>query len=297
MAAPRPKDFVTTMATAALLSDAPRPAPAAAAPAAPAAAPAAPVPAAPAAGDVAGGGVDCEQPEELAVVWAAGKLRSIFTLLVECEEDDHVLACACEVLQILSSSHAGALAFNNNGSLAALASLLGRTHNPHTLEKITGTLWNLSCHESLRAALVELCLPALVEHVLVPESGWRSNFGDSPASPSPPGSSASPSAAFCNALTCLRVADPAGEPEPTAPPPTAPPPTAPPPTAAALAAAAPTAPPAAAMSPRELHQLRDELRDLQRELGGRRRDPTRSPQSRSPLAPPPAELEGDAYGG
>ncbi|XP_061437781.1 sterile alpha motif domain-containing protein 1-like [Lethenteron reissneri] len=140
-----------------------------------------------------------------------------------------------------------------------------------------GTLWNLSCHESLRAALVELCLPALVEHVLVPESGWRSNFGDSPASPSPPGSSASPSAAFCNALTCLRVADPAGEPEPTAPPPTAPPPTAPPPTAAALAAAAPTAPPAAAMSPRELHQLRDELRDLQRELGGATPRPDQEP--------------------
>ncbi|XP_061436955.1 catenin delta-2-like [Lethenteron reissneri] len=117
------------------------------------------------------------------------------------------------MLQVLSSSHAGALAFSNNGSLAALASLLGRTHNPHTLEKITGTLWNLSRHEFLRAALVELCLPALVEHVLVPESGWRSNFGDSPASPSPPGSSASPSAAFCNALTCLRElssADPDG---------------------------------------------------------------------------------------
>ncbi|XP_061437542.1 catenin delta-1-like, partial [Lethenteron reissneri] len=119
------------------------------------------------------------------VVWAAGKLRSIFTLLVECEEDDHVLASACEMLQVLSSSHAGALAFSNNGSLAALASLLGRTHNPQALEKITSTLWNLSCHESLRAALVELCLPALVEHVLVPESGWRSNFGDSPASTSP----------------------------------------------------------------------------------------------------------------
>ncbi|XP_061437150.1 catenin delta-2-like [Lethenteron reissneri] len=117
------------------------------------------------------------------------------------------------MLQVLSSSHAGALAFSNNGSLAALASLLGRTHNPQALEKITSTLWNLSRHESLRAALVELCLPALVEHVLVPESGWRSNFGDSPASTSPPGSSASPSAAFCNALTCLRElssADPDG---------------------------------------------------------------------------------------
>ncbi|XP_075917053.1 catenin delta-2-like [Petromyzon marinus] len=127
---------------------------------------------------------------------------------------------ACEVLQVLSSNHVGALALCNNGGIAAFASLLGRTHNPHTLEKITGTLWNLSCHEPLRAALVELCLPALVELVLVPESGWRSNVGDKPSSPSSPSSPvspsslsspASPSAAFCNALACLRelsLADP-----------------------------------------------------------------------------------------
>ncbi|CAF90038.1 unnamed protein product, partial [Tetraodon nigroviridis] len=65
------------------------------------------------------------------------------------------------------------IAIKNCDGVPALVRLLRKTHNQDLTDTITGTLWNLSSHDSVKMEIVDHALHALSDEVLVPHSGWE----------------------------------------------------------------------------------------------------------------------------
>ncbi|KAF7228258.1 catenin delta-1 isoform X2 [Nothobranchius furzeri] len=65
------------------------------------------------------------------------------------------------------------IAIKNCDGVPALVRLLRKTHNQDLTDTITGTLWNLSSHDSVKMEIVDHALHALVDEVIVPHSGWE----------------------------------------------------------------------------------------------------------------------------
>uniref|UniRef100_A0A3Q4AIT2 Uncharacterized protein n=1 Tax=Mola mola TaxID=94237 RepID=A0A3Q4AIT2_MOLML len=67
----------------------------------------------------------------------------------------------------------------------ALVRLLRKTQNQDLTDTITGTLWNLSSHDSVKMEIVDHALHALADEVIVPHSGWErgSNGGEESCKP------------------------------------------------------------------------------------------------------------------
>lgn len=60
--------------------------------------------------------------------------------------------------------------------------------DPHSKLKIcsnfaTGTLWNLSSHDSVKMEIVDHALHALADEVIVPHSGWEKGGGEESSKP------------------------------------------------------------------------------------------------------------------
>uniref|UniRef100_A0A667WJY0 Catenin delta 1 n=1 Tax=Myripristis murdjan TaxID=586833 RepID=A0A667WJY0_9TELE len=65
------------------------------------------------------------------------------------------------------------IAIKNCDGVPALIRLLRKTHDQDLTDTITGTLWNLSSHDSVKMEIVDHALHALSDEVMVPHSGWE----------------------------------------------------------------------------------------------------------------------------
>lgn len=65
------------------------------------------------------------------------------------------------------------IAIKNCDGVPALIRLLRKTRDQELTDTITGTLWNLSSHDSVKMEIVDHALHALADEVLVPHSGWE----------------------------------------------------------------------------------------------------------------------------
>ncbi|XP_075892573.1 catenin delta-1 isoform X2 [Nelusetta ayraudi] len=65
------------------------------------------------------------------------------------------------------------IAIKNCDGVPALIRLLRKTRDQDLTDIITGTLWNLSSHDSIKMEIVDHALHALSDEVMVPHSGWE----------------------------------------------------------------------------------------------------------------------------
>ncbi|XP_037833350.1 catenin delta-1-like isoform X2 [Kryptolebias marmoratus] len=65
------------------------------------------------------------------------------------------------------------IAIKNCDGVPALVRLLRKTRDQDLTDTITGTLWNLSSHDSVKMEIVDHALHALADEVVVPHSGWE----------------------------------------------------------------------------------------------------------------------------
>ncbi|KAM8771754.1 catenin delta-1 isoform 1-T2 [Acanthopagrus schlegelii] len=65
------------------------------------------------------------------------------------------------------------IAIKNCDGVPALVRLLRKTRDQDLTDTITGTLWNLSSHDSVKMEIVDHALHALSDEVMVPHSGWE----------------------------------------------------------------------------------------------------------------------------
>ncbi|XP_074810615.1 catenin delta-1 isoform X4 [Natator depressus] len=65
------------------------------------------------------------------------------------------------------------IAIKNCDGVPALVRLLRKARDMDLTEVITGTLWNLSSHDSIKMAIVDHALHALTDEVIIPRSGWE----------------------------------------------------------------------------------------------------------------------------
>ncbi|XP_023214630.1 catenin delta-2-like, partial [Centruroides sculpturatus] len=66
-------------------------------------------------------------------------------------------------------------AIRNAGGIPTLVQLLRKTPDNEIRELVTGILWNLSSSEELKKPIIDDALTVLVNHVIIPHSGWDRN--------------------------------------------------------------------------------------------------------------------------
>ncbi|KAJ8382416.1 hypothetical protein SKAU_G00031940 [Synaphobranchus kaupii] len=69
------------------------------------------------------------------------------------------------------------IAIKNCDGVPALVRLLRKARDQDLTDTITGTLWNLSSHDSVKMEIVDHALHALSDEVMVPYSGWERGGG------------------------------------------------------------------------------------------------------------------------
>ncbi|XP_042302293.1 catenin delta-1 isoform X7 [Sceloporus undulatus] len=82
---------------------------------------------------------------------------------------------ACGALKNISfgKDQDNKIAIKNCDGVPALVRLLRKARDMDLTEVITGTLWNLSSHDSIKMAIVDNALHALTDEVIIPRSGWE----------------------------------------------------------------------------------------------------------------------------
>ncbi|KFV65036.1 Catenin delta-1, partial [Dryobates pubescens] len=82
---------------------------------------------------------------------------------------------ACGALKNISfgKDQDNKIAIKNCDGVPALVRLLRKASDMDLTEVITGTLWNLSSHDSIKMAIVDHALHALTDEVVIPRSGWE----------------------------------------------------------------------------------------------------------------------------
>uniref|UniRef100_A0A8C5AK31 Catenin (cadherin-associated protein), delta 1 n=1 Tax=Gadus morhua TaxID=8049 RepID=A0A8C5AK31_GADMO len=90
-------------------------------------------------------------------------------------KNDKVHHAACGALKNISYGRdaENKIAIKNCDGVPALVRLLRKTHDQDLTDTITGTLWNLSSHDSVKMEIVDHALHALSDEVMVPRSGWE----------------------------------------------------------------------------------------------------------------------------
>ncbi|XP_067122385.1 catenin delta-2-like isoform X2 [Centruroides vittatus] len=85
---------------------------------------------------------------------------------------------ACGALRNLSfgrQNEENKRAIRNAGGIPTLVQLLRKTPDNEIRELVTGILWNLSSSEELKKPIIDDALTVLVNHVIIPHSGWDRN--------------------------------------------------------------------------------------------------------------------------
>uniref|UniRef100_A0A671UWV3 Catenin delta 1 n=1 Tax=Sparus aurata TaxID=8175 RepID=A0A671UWV3_SPAAU len=112
-------------------------------------------------------------------------IPSLVSLLDHPSKDVHHSACGALKNISYGRDQDNKIAIKNCDGVPALVRLLRKTRDQDLTDTITGTLWNLSSHDSVKMEIVDHALHALADEVIVPHSGWErgSNGGEESCKP------------------------------------------------------------------------------------------------------------------
>ncbi|KAJ8373426.1 hypothetical protein AAFF_G00265530 [Aldrovandia affinis] len=100
-------------------------------------------------------------------------IPSLVSLLDNPRKEVHHSACGALKNISYGRDHDNKIAIKNCDGVPALVRLLRKAIDQDLTDTITGTLWNLSSHDSVRMEIVDHALYALSSEVMVPHSGWE----------------------------------------------------------------------------------------------------------------------------
>ncbi|XP_036373215.1 catenin delta-1-like isoform X1 [Megalops cyprinoides] len=101
-------------------------------------------------------------------------IPSLVSLLDNPRKEVHHAACGALKNISYGRDPDNKIAIKNCDGVPALVRLLRKARDQDLTDTITGTLWNLSSHDSVKMEIVDHGLNALSSEVLVPHSGWES---------------------------------------------------------------------------------------------------------------------------
>ncbi|XP_010606602.1 catenin delta-1 isoform X4 [Fukomys damarensis] len=94
-------------------------------------------------------------------------------LLDHPKKEVHLGACGALKNISFGRDQDNKIAIKNCDGVPALVRLLRKARDMDLTEVITGTLWNLSSHDSIKMEIVDRALHALTDEVVIPHSGWE----------------------------------------------------------------------------------------------------------------------------
>uniref|UniRef100_A0A3Q0TAP8 Catenin delta 1 n=1 Tax=Amphilophus citrinellus TaxID=61819 RepID=A0A3Q0TAP8_AMPCI len=100
-------------------------------------------------------------------------IPALVSMLDNPHREVHYAACGALKNISYGKDHDNKIAIKNCDGVPALIRLLRKTHDQDLTDVITGTLWNLSSHDSVKMEIVDHALHALSDEVMVPHSGWE----------------------------------------------------------------------------------------------------------------------------
>ncbi|XP_062852343.1 catenin delta-1 isoform X2 [Trichomycterus rosablanca] len=105
-------------------------------------------------------------------------IPALVSMLDNPKKEVHHAACGALKNISYGRDHDNKVAIKNCDGIPALVRLLRKARDQDLTDTITGTLWNLSSHDSVKMEIVDHALHALSDEVLVAHSGWdRGNVG------------------------------------------------------------------------------------------------------------------------
>ncbi|XP_019129425.1 catenin delta-1 isoform X1 [Larimichthys crocea] len=100
-------------------------------------------------------------------------IPALVSMLDNPNKEVHYAACGALKNISYGKDPDNKIAIKNCDGVPALTRLLRKTHDQDLTDTITGTLWNLSSHDSVKMEIVDHALHALSDEVIVPHSGWE----------------------------------------------------------------------------------------------------------------------------
>ncbi|XP_030584789.1 catenin delta-1 isoform X2 [Archocentrus centrarchus] len=100
-------------------------------------------------------------------------IPALVSMLDNPHREVHYAACGALKNISYGKDHDNKITIKNCDGVPALIRLLRKTHDQDLTDVITGTLWNLSSHDSVKMEIVDHALHALSDEVMVPHSGWE----------------------------------------------------------------------------------------------------------------------------
>uniref|UniRef100_A0A8C1LJZ2 Catenin (cadherin-associated protein), delta 1 n=1 Tax=Cyprinus carpio TaxID=7962 RepID=A0A8C1LJZ2_CYPCA len=105
-------------------------------------------------------------------------IPALVSMLDNPKKEVHYAACGALKNISYGRDPDNKIAIKNCDGIPGLVRLLRKTRDQDLTDTITGTLWNLSSHDSVKMEIVDHALHALSDEVMVPHSGWeRGNEG------------------------------------------------------------------------------------------------------------------------
>ncbi|XP_077574708.1 catenin delta-1 isoform X3 [Stigmatopora nigra] len=105
-------------------------------------------------------------------------IPALVSMLDNPNKEVHYAACGALKNISYGKDPDNKIAIKNCDGVPALIRLLRKTHDQDLTDLITGTLWNLSSHDSVKMEIVDHALHALSDEVIVPRSGWGPGSND-----------------------------------------------------------------------------------------------------------------------
>ncbi|XP_031677081.1 catenin delta-1-like, partial [Oncorhynchus kisutch] len=100
-------------------------------------------------------------------------IPSLVSMLDNPKKEVHHAACGALKNISYGRDPDNKIAIKNCDGVPALVRLLRKTRDQDLTDTITGTLWNLSSHDSVKMEIVDHALHALSDEVMVAHSGWE----------------------------------------------------------------------------------------------------------------------------
>ncbi|XP_037545523.1 catenin delta-1 isoform X2 [Nematolebias whitei] len=100
-------------------------------------------------------------------------IPALVSMLDNPNREVHYAACGALKNISFGKEADNKIAIKNCDGVPALIRLLRKIHDQDLTDIITGTMWNLSSHDSVKMEIVDHALHALSDEVMVPHSGWE----------------------------------------------------------------------------------------------------------------------------